>query len=78
MDMLYVIIPAYNEEANIEAVVNEWHDIVYKTGRKSKLVVIDDGSKDNTYKKLCELKKQLPFLEIITRSNRLGWPDIAL
>ena len=51
---LYIVIPAYNEEENIENVVREWHEIVEKIGQNSKLVVIDDGSKDNTYKKLCE------------------------
>lgn len=69
MDSLYIVIPAYNEEMNIEGVAKEWHEVVEKIGGESKLVIIDDGSKDNTYKKLCELQKELPYLEPVTKPN---------
>jgi glycosyltransferase involved in cell wall biosynthesis len=69
MDKLYIIIPAYNEEENIEIVVREWHDVVVKINTESRIVVIDDGSKDNTYTKLKELQKELPQLEAITKPN---------
>ena len=52
-DTLYIVIPAYNEQDNIEDVVKDWHPIVEKYGSdKSKLVIINDGSKDNTYRNL--------------------------
>ena len=69
MDNLYIVIPAYNEEMNIEDVAREWHEVVAKIGGSSKLVIIDDGSKDNTYQKLCDLKAELPYLEPITKPN---------
>lgn len=68
-DNLYIVIPAYNEEENIEVVAREWHNIVMNISTDSKLVIIDDGSKDSTYKKLCELSKDLPQLEPITKPN---------
>lgn len=69
MEKLFIVIPAYNEEDNIEDVVKEWHEVVEKIGEESKLVVIDDGSKDNTYKKLLELKSKFENLEPITKPN---------
>lgn len=48
MDKLYIIIPAYNEEENIRKVINDWYPIIESIGEGSKLVIIDDGSKDNT------------------------------
>lgn len=69
MDKLFIVIPAYNEEENIENVAREWHDVVKKIGGESKLVIIDDGSKDNTYKKLLELKEELEYLDPITKPN---------
>ena len=69
MDKLYIIIPAYNEEENIEIVVREWHDVVAKINAQSRIIVIDDGSKDNTYTKLKELQKELPQMEAITKPN---------
>ena len=50
MDSLYIVIPAYNEEANIEEVIKDWYPVIEKMSDDSRLVVIDDGSKDSTYK----------------------------
>ncbi|MCX8128552.1 MAG: glycosyltransferase family 2 protein [Clostridia bacterium] len=69
MDKLFIVIPAYNEEMNIEAVAREWHEVVAKTGDQSRLVIIDDGSRDNTYQKLCGLKEALPYLQPVTKTN---------
>jgi len=68
-DNLYIVMPAYNEEENIESVVKEWHEVVEKIGNDSKLVVVNDGSKDKTYEKLCELKEKYPCLEPVTKAN---------
>lgn len=69
MDKLYIVIPAYNEEENVEKVVREWYPIVEKIGNGSKLVVIDDGSKDHTYELMKKLAKDLPAFEPITKPN---------
>lgn len=69
MDKLYIIIPAYNEEANIKTVVNDWYPIIKKVGNGSKLVVIDDGSKDSTYRIMKELAADLEAFEPITKPN---------
>ncbi|HHX13170.1 MAG TPA: glycosyltransferase family 2 protein [Clostridiales bacterium] len=69
MNRLYIVIPAYNEEENIEAVIKDWYGIVEKIGNGSKLVIIDDGSKDNTYPILQEFSKQMEQLEAITKAN---------
>lgn len=68
-DKLHIIIPAYNEEMNIESVAIEWHEVVKEINEESKLVIIDDGSKDNTYNKLLELQKSLPQLVPLTKKN---------
>lgn len=69
MEKLYIVIPAYNEEENIEAVAREWHEVVAGIGETSRLVIINDGSKDSTYEKLLELKEELPQLEPLTKAN---------
>lgn len=69
MEKLYIIIPAYNEEAAIEQVAREWHAVVKKVGETSRLVIINDGSKDRTYVKLCQLKKELPQLVPLSKMN---------
>lgn len=69
MDCLYIIIPAYNEEDNIEKVTREWHNIVKCSGNNSRLVIIDDGSVDSTYDRLIALEKSLSSLEVIRKKN---------
>ena len=69
MDKLYIVIPAYNEEANIERVIKDWHPIVEKIGNGSKLVIIDDGSKDRTFAIMKKHAKELTAFEPITKPN---------
>ncbi len=69
MDKLYIVIPAYNEEANIGAVIRDWHPIVQKIGNGSKLVIIDDGSKDSTYQIMQQEAEKFECLEPITKPN---------
>ena len=68
---LYIIIPAYNEEDNIESVINEWYPIVekYNGNGKSKLLIIDDGSKDNTYSIMQKYASKYPLFHPITKKN---------
>ena len=48
MDTLYVVMPAYNEEENIEEVVSSWYPVLEGKSPESRLVVADAGSKDKT------------------------------
>ncbi len=68
-DRLFIIIPAYNEQENIRQVVSDWYPIVEKHGNDSRLVVIDDGSRDDTYKILKELESKMPKLTALTKAN---------
>lgn len=71
MEKLYIVIPAYNEEANIKEVIDEWYPIVekYNGDGESRLVIINDGSKDHTYEIMCEYAKTRPLFTPITKAN---------
>ena len=71
MDKLYIIIPAYNEEENIKQVIADWYPIVetHDGNGESRLVIIDDGSKDSTYAIMQEYAKDLPLFHPITKPN---------
>lgn len=68
-DSLYIVIPAYNEQDNIRQVVKDWYPVVQKYGEASRLVIIDDGSRDNTYSILKELAATRPLLIPLTKEN---------
>lgn len=71
MEKLYIVIPAYNESVNIKACVNDWYPVVeaHNAGGDSRLVIINDGSKDDTYQILLELSKDRPLLQPLTKPN---------
>lgn len=54
-DKLYIVMPAYNEESTIEGVARSWHEIVSQVSCNSKLLIVNDGSKDRTLKILTDL-----------------------
>ena len=68
-DNLYIVMPAYNEEANIENVVKQWYPVIEKIGGESRLVIFNDGSKDQTGEKLKELEKKYPCLIGVNKKN---------
>ena len=68
-DCLYIVIPAYNEEETIRQVVDDWYPVVEETGTDSRLIIINDGSRDSTYEVLCECAKTRPALVPMTKEN---------
>ena len=71
MEKLYIIIPAYNEQDNLGALIQEWYTIIeqHSADNSSRLVIINDGSKDDTYKVLKDLAKSRPMMEVLTKEN---------
>ncbi|MDP2704976.1 MAG: bifunctional polysaccharide deacetylase/glycosyltransferase family 2 protein [Patescibacteria group bacterium] len=62
-----VIIPAYNEEENIQATVMSILSNSYKV---DDIIVVDDGSKDRTAERVKKLKKQYPGrITLISQKN---------
>lgn len=68
-DILYIVMPAYNEQENINAVVSQWHPIVEKIGKNSRLLIVNDGSRDQTYSRLVELQENFPQLIAVNKPN---------
>ena len=68
---LSIIIPTYNEEGNIEKL----HEKITKTceNLKYEMIFINDGSKDNSYKKMEELyNKDKKHVRLINFSRNFG------
>lgn len=68
-DTLYIVIPAYNEEETIEQVARDWHRAAELGGEDSRLVIVNDGSRDGTEEKLRALQQELPRLIPLTKEN---------
>lgn len=61
--------PAYNEEANIKRTIEDWYPVISKLGNGSKLVIVDDGSKDSTFEVMKEVQEQYPDFLPLRKAN---------
>jgi glycosyltransferase involved in cell wall biosynthesis len=57
---LAVVMPVYNEEANIETVLNEWMAELSQLGILFSILAINDGSRDGTATVLHRLAERFP------------------
>ncbi len=76
MSKIYFVLPAYNEEANIEETVRQWYPVVEKCGSDCRLVIANDGSKDRTYEKLAAMQPKLPQLVPLDKPNQGHGPTV--
>ncbi len=66
-DVLHIVMPAYNEQDNIEKVILDYISVLKYIGLygRSKIVVADSGSTDNTHALLLDIQKDYPETLII-------------
>ena len=62
-----VVIPAFNEESNIDRVLQEVHEVLSRAGFPYEVVVVDDGSTDRT----CEVARRYD-IDLVSNSKNLG------
>lgn len=63
-------VPAYNEENNITDSIKTIFSALSKTKLKYEIMVINDGSKDNTIKKILDLFESQPQIPLTVVSNK--------
>jgi glycosyltransferase involved in cell wall biosynthesis len=71
-DKISIIIPAKDEDLALTKVISECFAVLSENNINGEVIVIDDGSKDETYKVACSLKQRYPFLKIIKHEINLG------
>ena len=67
MKELAIVIPVYNEEENIEKVLNDWKKILDK--KIFDIIIINDGSKDKTKFILDKIKKKNSHIKVLNKKN---------
>ncbi|HXB09419.1 MAG TPA: glycosyltransferase family 2 protein [Puia sp.] len=67
--VLAVVIPVYNEAQNLAGLLGDWQPILRATGVPYKVILIDDGSRDNSLQLLRAMAVEDPALEVHTQRN---------
>jgi glycosyltransferase involved in cell wall biosynthesis len=70
---LTAFFPAYNDQHTIEGIVRTVADEMRKVTNNFEVLVVDDGSKDQTASILDKLATELPFLRVIHHETNMGY-----
>jgi dolichyl-phosphate beta-glucosyltransferase len=72
LDDLSIVIPAYNEEKRITATLESIFEFLKNRSRKFEIIVVDDGSSDNTAAIVENLKDIHPELKLVRNGVNRG------
>jgi len=72
MTEISVVVPIFNEEESVDLLVSRLHAALMATGRSYEIVLVDDGSKDNSWGKMKKLSTQYPGLHLIQFRRNFG------
>jgi len=67
-----VVIPVYNEEANLQGLLDQVSAALHPTGWDFELILVDDGSRDGTVAALQRYSEHLPWLHCIFLIRNYG------
>jgi len=70
---LSVIIPAKNEEGNLDKTIKDVNNILLENNIQHEIIVINDHSNDSTLEKLNFLKKNIQEIKIINNTGKPGY-----
>lgn len=74
--MIFILLPAYNEEAALEPLLEKIHHRMTEAEYRYRVVVVNDGSKDRTGEVLEQLSQRYP-MDIITHKYNRGLGETA-
>ena len=69
---LSIVIPVYNEEENVEPLVQEIKSAVEQLGKGYEIVIVDDGSTDGTFEVLARLHEREAHLRVVRLKRNFG------
>jgi glycosyltransferase involved in cell wall biosynthesis len=67
-----IVIPAYNEEESLPDLIRKVTDVLQDLNKSHEIIIVDDGSNDNTLAVLKNLKREYTTLKIISFRKNYG------
>lgn len=78
MQRLFIVMPAYNEQDNIADTLAAWYPVIerHAANGESRLVAVNDGSKDDTFAMMQKFAKDHPLFTPLTKPNGGHGPTV--
>lgn len=67
-----IVAPIYNEEGNILRLYNRIHEVMSSTGEAWELILVNDGSRDNSIKEMTDAAAKDPRVKIVNFARNFG------
>jgi glycosyltransferase involved in cell wall biosynthesis len=72
LSVISVIVPFYNEEDNIEPLYEQLSDTLKTLNRQYRIIFVDDGSTDNTFRNMLKVREKDNSVKIIKFRKNFG------
>ena len=73
MSSLSIVLPAYNEEANVERAVEQVSAVAQQLGIEHEIILVNDGSADRTGEIARELMERIPNFRLVEHYPNRGY-----
>lgn len=70
--MYSIVIPIFNEQETIPELYRRLKNVIDNLDQPSEVIMVDDGSRDNTFEMLEEINKKDPRIKLIKLSRNFG------
>jgi len=78
LSTLSIVIPVYNSEESLEELAQRLGEALPPVCREFEVVLVNDGSRDGSWKKICSLKDRYPFIQSICLMRNYGQHNALL
>ncbi|MBD3250405.1 MAG: glycosyltransferase [Candidatus Pacebacteria bacterium] len=75
LNSLSVFFPCFNEAANLPLLIEQAQKEVPKLAKKYELIIVNDGSSDDTLEVAAALQKKYPQLRLVSHQQNLGYGE---
>ena len=62
LDSLSIVIPVFNSEAILPDLAKRLAQVLYVLAQKYEVILVNDGSQDNSWEVVCKLSQGCPWL----------------
>lgn len=67
-----VVVPMLNEEDNVQPLYDELVGVLDSLGKPFEIILVDDGSTDETFRRLCQIQAADPRVQVVRLKRNFG------